>query len=725
MTTRKSRGFIFALIVLALLMCNGNQVFADDAIVDDVAAPGMDSELAAHTNEDLLAGSGATTEDIWDPKPLHMLPVPPDGMVWEAIYVDYWVRVDLSDPDDLQTAIDIGLTYAEQGVYEYLLHGGMLEKLLEAGIEAETIEGVTRCILRRDPETLPDRADETNPDGQIGVLVADDCFESKVGPYLVPDQGYVEDSLEITCAPTNAYVTGVEYRIRIDDQGDPSTFYCGDYEIYIGAASTPDHLVYDNLGGRTDGGYDDDIDDDSDIYLTWRSTTFFNGEPANQAWRVRVADVYAGDVGQLDYFEFMIYWESLFPAISLSPSSLTPSCTQGQNAPSQTFEVWNSGVDTLSYSIADDVSWISSISPSSGTSTGEHDTITINYDTTGLSAGVHAATITISDTNASNDPQTIGVTLTVDPPPPAISLSPSSLTQSCPLGENAASQTFEVWNSGGSTLSYSITEDTSWISSTSPSSGTSTGEHDTITVNYETTGLAEGVYEAIIVIASPDAANSPQHISVAIDVIQVPTISTYPLAFTNSCNQGTNAFAQDLEVWNSGTGTLSYSVSDDASWLNCSPANGTSTGEVDSITVYYETAGLDAGTYNATITISDTNASNDPLLVSVELNVYPAQLTQINCVSPTNESILSSPPTFTWSTYGGTNHAFIVDMAPSLRGPLYSSPVVYEPTWSIPTNWWNFIPSGTFVYWRVRGAELNVTPLTIIASDEVWWLYKR
>ena len=71
--------------------------------------------------------------------------------------------------------------------------------------------------------------------------------------------------------------------------------------------------------------------------------------------------------------------------ISRAPSSLTPSCVEGQDAPSETFDVWNSGSGTLSYSISDDATWLS-VSPASGTSTGGHDTITVTYATSGLSA---------------------------------------------------------------------------------------------------------------------------------------------------------------------------------------------------------------------------------------------------------------------------------------------------------------------------------------------------
>jgi hypothetical protein len=57
--------------------------------------------------------------------------------------------------------------------------------------------------------------------------------------------------------------------------------------------------------------------------------------------------------------------------------------------------------------------WLS-VNPTSGTSTGETDTITVNYSTSSLALGTYNAVITVSDPNASNTPQTISVALTVN-----------------------------------------------------------------------------------------------------------------------------------------------------------------------------------------------------------------------------------------------------------------------------------------------------------------------
>ena len=133
-------------------------------------------------------------------------------------------------------------------------------------------------------------------------------------PLFIPDDGwaysyYIDNSF----APSGAVVTKVEYQVRIDDTGDPTTFWSGDYQIYISSSTAPlaspdDALVYNNLGDWTDGGFDDDIDDDTDIWLNWRSTSYFNGESPNQYWGVYIIDNLTGDAGQMDYIDLRIYY---------------------------------------------------------------------------------------------------------------------------------------------------------------------------------------------------------------------------------------------------------------------------------------------------------------------------------------------------------------------------------------------------------------------------------
>jgi hypothetical protein len=103
-------------------------------------------------------------------------------------------------------------------------------------------------------------------------------------------------------------------------------------------------------------------------------------------------------------------------------------------------------------------------------------------------------------------------------------------------------------------------------------------------------------------------------------------------------------------------------------------------------------------------------------------------LTAINLLAPSNESAFSTPPTFRWKALGGCDNGFSVDIAFSPGGPIYSTyetlhQVIRETSWAMPAEIWQKVPMGK-IYWRVRGADLNDTPLNIITSEEVWSFQK-
>ena len=92
------------------------------------------------------------------------------------------------------------------------------------------------------------------------------------------------------------------------------------------------------------------------------------------------------------------------------------------------------------------------------------------------------------------------------------------------------------------------------------------------------------------------------------------------------CAAGNNAPGEKIYLYNGGNGILNYTISDGGcAWLECSPASGSSTGETDMVNVTYSTSGLPAGSYNATITISDPNAANTPQMIPVNLTVNPVK----------------------------------------------------------------------------------------------------
>jgi hypothetical protein len=98
---------------------------------------------------------------------------------------------------------------------------------------------------------------------------------------------------------------------------------------------------------------------------------------------------------------------------------------------------------------------------------------------------------------------------------------------------------------------------------------------------------------------------------------------------------------------------------------------------------------------------------------------------------PANFLYFTSPPTFTWTATGGGNNRFAVDLTND-QGYFYWHWSTYEDagqpiqggSWTMPQQVWNAVPSAGWVWWRVRGADINQYPLDIVTSDEVRWFYK-
>lgn len=101
------------------------------------------------------------------------------------------------------------------------------------------------------------------------------------------------------------------------------------------------------------------------------------------------------------------------PTIERSPASLSFSTLAWTSNPApQQFTVRNAGAGSLHWSVSANRSWIS-LSPASGTSTGETDAVTVSVDADSTAAGSYAGTVTISAPDATNSPRTVAVNLDV------------------------------------------------------------------------------------------------------------------------------------------------------------------------------------------------------------------------------------------------------------------------------------------------------------------------
>jgi hypothetical protein len=132
------------------------------------------------------------------------------------------------------------------------------------------------------------------------------------------------------------------------------------------------------------------------------------------------------------------------------------------------------------------------------------------------------------------------------------------------------------------------------------------------------------------------------------------TIGLTPTAFSFTATQGAaNPTSQTLNITNPGTGTLTWSVADNANWLSLGPTSGTATTGTSPATLSVNTAGLLAGPFTATITVTATGATNTPQTIPVTLTLSaPATSSATLSWNPNTDSDLASYKIYVSTTPG-------------------------------------------------------------------------
>ncbi|TFH46480.1 MAG: hypothetical protein E4H01_09890, partial [Lysobacterales bacterium] len=305
---------------------------------------------------------------------------------------------------------------------------------------------------------------------------------------------------------------------------------------------------------------------------------------------------------------------------SVSPASLAYTGTVG--GPNQVLGVTitNTGTSTLTVTWTDPINWLVATSGDTVTmAPGGSATISHTASTAGLTAGTYSGTATISGGGITKQVP-VTLTLTVATLAPAIGLNTTSLGFAGSVGgANPSAQTIGISNAGGGTLAWTAGDNVPWLT-LSPLSGTNAG---TVTATVNLAGLLAGSYAATVTVTATGA--TPKTVPVALTVTgstNSGTIGFSPanLAFSGTIG-GTNLAAKTFNITNTGGGTLSWTVSDNATWLQLTLASGTTTTETDTISASVTLSGLAAGTYNAIITVTASGSTNSPQQIPVSLTL--------------------------------------------------------------------------------------------------------
>ena len=300
------------------------------------------------------------------------------------------------------------------------------------------------------------------------------------------------------------------------------------------------------------------------------------------------------------------------PAVSLSPSSLTfPDTQVGSTSAPQTITLANTGGSSLnisSFSYPNAFSVNTNCSGPLGAGASCQITVAFKPTANGPVSGV----LQITD-NASGSPQSAVLSGT-GIAPAAVSLSPSSLSFSAPLGTSSASQAITVTNSGGAALGISgIAANLPFAIMTSTCTGTLAGGAS-CSVNISFTPQASGSVTGAFTITD-NASGSPQ--SVPLTGITPAAVSLSPSSLTFSGQAiGTTSAAQTVTLTNTGGAGLSISTISTsqpfAQTNNCpaSLAGGTS------CTINVTFTPQSSGSASGAVSITD-NASGSPQSVTL------------------------------------------------------------------------------------------------------------
>jgi hypothetical protein len=239
------------------------------------------------------------------------------------------------------------------------------------------------------------------------------------------------------------------------------------------------------------------------------------------------------------------------------------------------------------------------------------------------------------------------------PPTPILSVSANTAGfTGVASGGNPASQSVNISNTGGGTLNWSATKTQPWLT-LSAASGTAPAS---LTLSASIAGLGAGTYNDTVTITAVGATGSPKIVAVTLTVtpIQSPvlTLSQTTTGFAATTG-GSNPASQTVNISNTGGGTLSWSASKNQQWLTLSAASGTAPA---SLTLSASIAGLSAGTYNDTVTITATGATGSPQTIAVTLTV--------NAVSSTSAVFIGSDTVHqgNWKgVYGADGYSFVGD----------------------------------------------------------------
>jgi hypothetical protein len=253
--------------------------------------------------------------------------------------------------------------------------------------------------------------------------------------------------------------------------------------------------------------------------------------------------------------------------------------------------------------------------------------IGVAADIAGLKPQSYQGTLTITYNGGTT--QVVHISLTVSVPPVASISVPGNLNFTTVVGTNPAPQTFTITNTGNATLNWAITEDPggATLAPVSATSGSLAPLHNTvINVSPNIGSASVGNLTTNIYVSDSDAGSkvTRQKIAVSITIQDQPSISLSTADMTFNQDSTVTDSSESLTITNTGSQTLNWATQPSAAWLYTDISSGSlAPGASVTINVHCNSAALTPTSYNATLTVSDSDSGTSvvPQAVAVHLTV--------------------------------------------------------------------------------------------------------
>ena len=316
----------------------------------------------------------------------------------------------------------------------------------------------------------------------------------------------------------------------------------------------------------------------------------------------------------------------------VSPPSLNFAST-GQNPAAQTVTLQNSGGEPLSWSVnattAGGANWLTATPATGYLGVNEQASVAITVNAATLKPNSYQGTLNFYYGTVTRQ---VAVSLTVSLPLlPGIKLNSNALNFSTLKGNNPASQSFTITNTGNTTLNWKIVEDQNGATyvPVAPTSGSLLPNASAVvTVSPSVQQASGGTIAANITVenSTPNPKVPAQSLAVSITVNDMPILNLSLNNITFNDNSNVTSGFQLVTITNSGSQPLNWQIQPSAnvSWLTISNSSGTVDPGGDTVVdIECDSSSLSPGTYPVNLVVSDTDPGTPvpPQTIVVTLTV--------------------------------------------------------------------------------------------------------